>query len=98
MARYIKVTPEQRWATESAAEFFDADDEHEMSDRREVRALVAAYDAAEGQRVEEIRWCDESYQGGAGHGSNLDHCRVGYERFNCRIVEATLILPPRAGA
>jgi hypothetical protein len=88
--RWVKVTPEQRWATENAAEFFDADDEHEMSDQRAVHALVATYDAAEGQRVEEIRWCETHAMP-----ANDDFCFLGRKPHACRIVDATLILPPR---
>jgi divalent metal cation (Fe/Co/Zn/Cd) transporter len=55
--------------------------------------LADAFDAAEGQRVETIRWCIT-------HGERAgrvrdDRCRhVG----GCVVVDATLILPPEAAS
>jgi hypothetical protein len=56
----------------------------------EVGGIEDAYDAAEGQRVEEIRWCETR-----AIPANDDSCFLGRNAHSCRIVEATLILSPK---
>lgn len=52
--------------------------------------VVSRYDAAEGQRVESIRWCETHDQ----HARRAPgDCFPG--EGTCRIVAATLILPPK---
>lgn len=83
--RWIKVAAEQR------------DILAERGARSRVNRQVAeAFDAAEGQRVESISWCET-------HGAPIDAsgCLIvgrGYERQRCVIVDATLILPPKDAA
>lgn len=78
--RWIKVSREQR----NASRLFVG-----------TEPLVAAYDAAAGQRVKTIRWCET-------HDDHESDRRPGecwkfyFGRVDdrCRIVTATLILPP----
>jgi hypothetical protein len=52
----------------------------------EVGGIEDAYAAAAGQRVESIYWCETH---------KLPHHRGLGPYSDCRIVEATLILPPQ---
>lgn len=81
--RWIKVAAEQR------------DILAERGARSRVNRQVAeAFDAAEGQRVESIRWCET-------HNAQAPDGWCGRPKSGgspCCIVDATLILPPKDAA
>lgn len=71
-------------------------DAEESPDRRYF--VASRYDNARGQRVESIRWCDAHDDKMSGDTCTTHDQAMAYscDPDPCNVVEATLILPPRA--